>query len=543
MTTTDLPRAPRIPLAHRVRRRRRVYQILNRVERERLGRRTGLAASDQRMVRIRGHLRVVDWKLVDRPGDVADENRRLVVDLCAAADIPCFEIPSSSGRHRVGIAEQDWLRLLQAIAADADLSTYLSTVGVDRRSRRILITRPPSAAVSSALAQRVVRVGRWIADPRSRRVLGPELACELERWDAELDGTCTAPRPNASTARIRLDQLADPSQGTVALRPLPVPAAAGVFDVNFPIDLVVLWVDGSDPAWLSRKADALGEALGTEHALSVADSRYRDNGELRYLLRSVHRHLPWMRRLHLVTDDQVPSWLDESHPQLQVVSHRQLFDGTGVQHSFNSHAIAARLAHVPGVSEQFLYTNDDIFFGRPVAPQTFFLSNGMVKIYPSRSTLPAAGAGSGLPHEEARRNSADMVQEMHGRRPTQNFQHIPLAMRRSLLLELEALFPDHFLATWTSPFRSTADLEIGWLHHYAAYLSGRAVTGTLRYDYFQISSSAAWRRMRRQLARRDLDVFCINDDDELEEHLRAQRIGNWLERYFPEPSPWEQDIG
>ena len=70
-----------------------------------------------------------------------------------------------------------------------------------------------------------------------------------------------------------------------------------------------MWVDGSDPDWQERKARALEELTGVAdpHLDAVSDSRFRDLGELRYSLRSLQRHAPWVRRVFLVTDKQVPT--------------------------------------------------------------------------------------------------------------------------------------------------------------------------------------------------------------------------------------------
>ena len=39
-------------------------------------------------------------------------------------------------------------------------------------------------------------------------------------------------------------------------------------------------------------------------------SRYRDNNELRYSLRSLAKFAPWIRHVYIVTNGQIPYWLD-----------------------------------------------------------------------------------------------------------------------------------------------------------------------------------------------------------------------------------------
>src|SRR5581483_830920 len=145
----------------------------------------------------------------------------------------------------------------------------------------------------------------------------------------------------------------------------------GMFEVREPVDVVYAWVDGADPAWQARKAEHEPTA-GAHHATATHHSRYMAREELRYSLRSLAMFGSWVRRIHLVTDGQVPPWLDTSHPKINLVDHREIFRDPSVLPVFNSHAIESQLHHIPGLADQYLYFNDDMFFGRPVEPELFF---------------------------------------------------------------------------------------------------------------------------------------------------------------------------
>ncbi len=94
-------------------------------------------------------------------------------------------------------------------------------------------------------------------------------------------------------------------------------ASPDIDAVPFPIDAVYTWVDGSDPVWQARKAAALGVRTRPSSAgLASNDSRYASRDELRYSMRSLVAYAPWVRHIYLVTDDQVPAWLDRDHPMV-----------------------------------------------------------------------------------------------------------------------------------------------------------------------------------------------------------------------------------
>ncbi len=96
-------------------------------------------------------------------------------------------------------------------------------------------------------------------------------------------------------------------------------------DVDFPVDAVYTWVDGADVAWLERKNAVLAaKGVETEDAATSA-ARFRNRDELRYSFRSLDMYAPWIRNIYVVTDRQVPHWLDVSHPRVRVVDHTEIF--------------------------------------------------------------------------------------------------------------------------------------------------------------------------------------------------------------------------
>ena len=91
----------------------------------------------------------------------------------------------------------------------------------------------------------------------------------------------------------------------------------------------------------------------------------------KYSLRSVEMYAPWIRKIFIVTDNQVPKWLDTSNPKIRIVDHKEILPEVSLP-CFNSRLIEHFLYKIPGLSEHFLYANDDMFINRPVTPATFF---------------------------------------------------------------------------------------------------------------------------------------------------------------------------
>ena len=147
----------------------------------------------------------------------------------------------------------------------------------------------------------------------------------------------------------------------------------------FPIDIVYLWIDGSSPEFKAIKNKYLGKKETDKYVDDTKDQIFRDNQELKYSMRSVEQNAPWINHIYIVTGfGQVPDWLDTSNPRVTIVPQESILppDASPV---FNSCAIEACLANIPGLSEHFLLANDDMFFNAPTPPDYFFDSHGRAK--------------------------------------------------------------------------------------------------------------------------------------------------------------------
>ena len=478
--------------------------------------------------------------------EAAAQNLDLVIGICQDLDIRYVTVPEPNvAHHRIVIDEARWADFVVALRRSGQQAPLY--VGVDavtrqgRRQRSVDLTTAPRIA-DTLDVQTSLEVFRPVTPARGVTAFGRDRACIVERWLPGEDGKLRAPTRNARAEYVSQSLLTvtETTQDGRALPTLDLFTRRHVFDVDFPIDAVYLWVDGADPDWLARKkaaVDAAGEQWNEPDA--VTDARFRDGGELRYSFRSLRQFAPWIRHVYLVTDRQVPSWLDVEHPDITVVDHRELFGDAGTLPTFNSHAIGARLHHIDGLAEHYLYFNDDVFLGRDVTPSLFFDANGISRFFVSRTSLGFSDAQHRMSHESARRNVADLIERDFGRTPTNVFFHAPIPQRRSTMTELEERYPEEFRRTLANQFRSHSDIEPNsWLHNYYGYLTGRAMPGRIRYSYFAVGDPLAEQAMQRLFAARDRDTFCLNDhlDATAEQHAEAS---TWLARYFPQPSGFE----
>lgn len=133
------------------------------------------------------------------------------------------------------------------------------------------------------------------------------------------------------------------------------------------IDAVVTWVDGNDPQWQAARRQAAGTELS-----DAREDRYRDWDLMRYWFRGIERFAPWIRKVFFVCGQEPPAWLDPENPKLQIVRHEAFIPGRFLP-TFSSHPIELNLHRIPGLAEQFIYFNDDMFLISPVKAERFFL--------------------------------------------------------------------------------------------------------------------------------------------------------------------------
>ncbi len=150
-----------------------------------------------------------------------------------------------------------------------------------------------------------------------------------------------------------------------------------------PVDAVITWVDGYDKTHAEKLARYL-EQMGTSSPEAAAPTRYNQCGEIRYCVKSILRFAPWIRTIYIVTDAQTPPIMKQlaGLPQgekIKLIDHRDIFYGfEACLPTFNSLTIECMLWRIPGLSDHFLYLNDDCSIIRPVSYDDFFRGNQVV---------------------------------------------------------------------------------------------------------------------------------------------------------------------
>ena len=510
---------------------------------EHLSPRAAAVASRDDVVQHRGRLALVNSASCENP---LTPHAAMLADLLAvrgALDSCAIEyllVRGNDARPVLAIDASLRGKLEQALA-EAFVHEPFYARSVDTKKSTVLLAE---GALASSTNTRIVRLFRPRVEPRGGLYYGAAWGVQIELWTFTPD-RIDLPIENSLTRRSIDPRNA--ARSTVELHGQSWPTIENmfidhVFDIRFDIDMVFSWVDGSGTSYQEARRELEAGAIlgeGDDH-----DSRFRHLDELKYALRSVYLFAPWIRRIFIATDSAAPAWLAE-HPKVTLVRSPEHFADSSVLPTHNSMAVESQLHHIDGLAEHFLYSNDDMFFARPLPPDLFFTPGGITRfmLSPNRIGLgESAQERSGF--ENSARVNRRLLWDRFGAFTTRHLEHSAAPLRRSVLTQLNEEFEPEFAATAASTFRAANNISVtNSLYHYYALLTGRAVMHKDgRGIYVDTANMAGLTQLPHVLARRNADFLCLNDGSfgDATPELRRKLVTDFLEDYFPFKAPWEK---
>ena len=136
------------------------------------------------------------------------------------------------------------------------------------------------------------------------------------------------------------------------------------------IDIVIPMVFPQDPEW-RRVYNKHHVNDATQHV------RFRSWGTEELQIRCVMKYMPWVRFIHLLlaSESQVQPWMRTmqkcKNDKIKIVFHQEFIPEEYLP-CFASPCIEMFLHRIPGLSEEFIYANDDMFPLSPLSLEDFF---------------------------------------------------------------------------------------------------------------------------------------------------------------------------
>lgn len=323
---------------------------------------------------------------------------------------------------------------------------------------------------------------------------------------------------------------------------------------------MITWVNGMDPLWRKKKAKFSNDESNQD------DVRYRDYGTLKYLFRSIDTFCPWVNKIHLITDNQIPEWLNMEHPKLNLVFHQDFIPEEHLP-TFNSNTIELNLFRLKDLSEKFILFNDDMFVNGPVTPEDFFVGDQVLDYGIYNRIAPVDVFAHTLINDlmiinkyfnkrtSFKKHWKKQFNLRYGKMLVSNFlvlpykeitgyfnPHLPQPHLKSNFFKLYQLETAKFEQTFQNRFREFDDIN-HWLCRYWMLEEGNYLPQNLSFGkYFDISEMD---QISKEIKKGKLKLICINDEESTEDNFKkwSQQLDEVFQLKFPHKSSFEKRNG
>ena len=318
-------------------------------------------------------------------------------------------------------------------------------------------------------------------------------------------------------------------------------------DTETQIDVVYLWVNSNDKKWQNKRRNSFDIFLKNDKdniaLYANTDGRFRDNGELIFNLRCLENFFPKHGHVYIVTDEQRPAWLSQNK-NVTIIDHKDIIPNK-VNSIFASANIESYIHHIPNLSENFFYLNDDIFFGMKVDKQwwfdkelKYFYDNEPHDEYSELQSMLLSPINASI-------QSKLWLKEKYKNYKHQNIAlaHAPRPYKKSLLFKIEREAIDLFNKVRSTNFRSwktpavLVDFVPRWLEHH-----GYAKIKQMHTLYIESGSNDIETKLD-QLTQEfgKIPFFCINDtcDNAEASDKRLLLVKEKLQKILPKKSSFE----
>ena len=298
----------------------------------------------------------------------------------------------------------------------------------------------------------------------------------------------------------------------------------------FPIDVVYTWA---------------GEQ-------NTSNARLANNNELKYSLRSVMKYAPWVNKIYILMNPpkKKPSWFNNKYSdKIILVDHYDTFKNKNHLPSTNSNAIETTMVNIPGLSEHFIYFNDDVYLGNYVSYLDFFNKDGSKIIV---DDLPLNKCKSMIINDQS--ESIDMILPFY----CGISQHIPFACKKSIIKEYQKDYTDYIefirniksrkgtgktichdnnLHKWCQQQHGPI-AKFSYDNNYA--ISYKFPKNQIIYVSYQFDP---YLKALNRIKKTKPKFYCINDTNiENNENRKIfyDKVNNFMEKYYPEKPFFEK---
>lgn len=336
---------------------------------------------------------------------------------------------------------------------------------------------------------------------------------------------------------------------------------------NYNIDFVVSWMNPYDDNWRKQKAKYWAIEINDPEYDYNQVARFRDWDNLQFWFRGVEKFAPWVRKIYFVTWDTVPAWLNVKNPKIEVIRDAEIVP-EGYAPCFSPNPIETNLHRIPGLSEHFVFFNDDMFLLKPVEKSDFFV-NGLPREMGVAYTLVNNIHNDPFQHmlltmtgiingffdkkDVQRKNRKKWINPIYGKQNVNTLStwynhgfsgimipHLPSSMRKSTYEEVWEKIPEQLLKTASHRFRNPTDVT-QYIFRYWAICKGEfEPTNVFSYGKEFFMNDDTLPELCTIIEQQACKMICINDSKNIRNfEICRDKVKAALELILPQKSEFE----
>lgn len=270
------------------------------------------------------------------------------------------------------------------------------------------------------------------------------------------------------------------------------------------IDFVIPYVNNQKVKW----REEYERECRRNHKVSAWNgSRFRDWDNFRYNIEGVLRYMPWISCIYIIieNEDQIPE--DIKDDKIEYVFHKDIIPQRFLP-TYNSNVIELFMHKIKGLSEFFIYSNDDIFALNSMSIDDFYDNEGKPRMKLSKKTFNLIDNM----YKYILNNSLNAAHMAYDKEKAVDYvyftEHNMTAMRKSTWEMLWDKIGDHLEKSCTE-FRTSKNIgqDIFSFYHYITSDYAYAKRKNMYFSFKKRKISD----LKKYVLSPDIQSICIND--------------------------------
>ena len=299
------------------------------------------------------------------------------------------------------------------------------------------------------------------------------------------------------------------------------------------IDLVITYLNNNDKKW---QRDYKTYSKIEKKKYDPFDVRFRDWNNFKYVLRSIANYMSFIKNLYIVVSDesQIPEYVNTD--TTKIIFHKDIIPEKYLP-TFNSNTIELFIYKIPELSENFLYTNDDIFITNNISANDFYDNemNPKIDVFEKRITRNNVYINS-------LRNTQELVLNEHNITFKSNLSllrsnHSINPMKKSMWEYYWDKYKNEMSNSITR-FRDKSNITQE-LSNYHFFIKDKNNVTKRKTRYFSFINSTTY-DLENLINDKNITAICINDNGVIDFDIYKTEVNVILERKYPNKCIYEK---